>query len=69
MRVDPSGGVHDRPQRRVGTVVRHHVEDVVVLVTTSGFTPPALEFAHERGVRTVDGAAVEWDRRGYAPFP
>jgi HJR/Mrr/RecB family endonuclease len=56
-------------QRFVGTAMPHHRADVAVLVTTSRFTKPALDYAHQQGVRTVDGEQLEqWRRSGYAPF-
>ncbi|MFJ4990047.1 restriction endonuclease [Streptomyces sp. NPDC088732] len=53
-------------QRFVGTAVPHHHADVAVLVTTSRFTVPALRYASEHSVLTVDGEQLaEWERTGY----
>ncbi|MFB7285457.1 restriction endonuclease [Actinacidiphila glaucinigra] len=53
-------------QRFVGTAVPHHHADIAVLVTTSRFTAPALRYASEHNVLTVDGAQLaEWERTGY----
>lgn len=56
-------------QRFVGTARPHHAADVALFVTTSRFTKPALAYAAEHRIRTVDGEQlVEWARTGYAHF-
>lgn len=52
-------------QRFVGTARPHHGADVALFVTTSRFTRPALAYAAQHDVVTVDGAALNrWHRTG-----
>lgn len=56
-------------QRFVGTARVHHGADIALFVTTSRFTKPALAYAAEHRIRTVDGEQLaEWARTGYAPW-
>ncbi|GGS40223.1 restriction endonuclease [Streptomyces griseoviridis] len=57
-------------QRFGGTCFTVHEADVAVLVTTSDFTAPALEYARQCGIVCVDGEALTaWhDRTGPAPW-
>jgi restriction system protein len=45
-------------QQLIGMAQAQHRADRCVLVTTSGFTGPALELARRHGVELVDGAAL-----------
>lgn len=56
-------------QRFVGTARPHHEADIALLVTTSHFTRPALAYAEQHDVITVDGAALRrWRRTGRMPW-
>lgn len=56
-------------QRFVGTARVHHGADIALFVTTSRFTKPALAYAAEHRIWTVDGEQLaEWARTGYAPW-
>jgi len=45
-------------QQLIGMARAHHRAERCLLVTTSGFTGPALELARLHGVELVDGAAL-----------
>ncbi|MCC5037061.1 restriction endonuclease [Streptomyces sp. WAC 00631] len=57
-------------QRFGGTCFTVHEADVAVLVTTSSFTEPAVDYAAHTGIRCFDGAALAaWaERTGPAPW-
>lgn len=56
-------------QRFVGTARPHHKADVALFVTSSRFTRPALDYALQHGVFTIDGPALEqWRRTGSYPW-
>jgi restriction system protein len=66
--VDRAVGSEDM-QRFMGTARVHHCAGVALFVTTSRFTKPALDYARQHDIRTVDGEQLaEWDRTGYAPW-
>lgn len=53
-------------QRFVGTARPHHRADVALFVTSSRFTRPALAYAAQHDVVTVDGVALNrWQRTGH----
>ncbi|MFI5980335.1 restriction endonuclease [Streptomyces sp. NPDC051555] len=55
-------------QRFGGTCFAVHEADVAILVTTSSFTAPALEYAALCGIVCVDGEALAaWTESGAAP--
>ncbi|KAA6215682.1 restriction endonuclease [Streptomyces filamentosus] len=56
-------------QRFGGTCYAVHDADVAVLVTTSSFTDPALEYAASCGIVCVDGAELEAWTASTAPPP
>ncbi|KUL64164.1 restriction endonuclease [Streptomyces sp. NRRL S-1521] len=56
-------------QRFGGTCFTVHEADVAVLVTTSDFTAPALEYAEQCGIVCVDGAELAAWRDGAGPSP
>jgi restriction system protein len=56
-------------QRFGGTCFTVHEADVAVLVTTSDFTVPALEYAEQCGIVCVDGAELEAWHDGTGPSP
>jgi restriction system protein len=56
-------------QRFGGTCFTIHEADVAVVVTTSGFTAPAAEYAEQCGILCWDGQALaDWDA-GIGPAP
>ncbi|MFD3502994.1 restriction endonuclease [Streptomyces sp. NPDC058678] len=56
-------------QRFGGTCFTIHEADVAVVVTTSGFTAPAVEYAEQCGIVCWDGPALwAWDA-GIGPTP
>lgn len=56
-------------QRFVGTARPRHDADVAVIVTTSKFTDPAQEYAHEQAIVCVDGDALKrWDSTRTHPW-
>lgn len=56
-------------QRFVGTARPHHRADVALFVTTSRFTRPALDYARQHNVTTIDGAALHtWQKTGRTPW-
>ncbi|WP_308406682.1 restriction endonuclease [Streptomyces sp. AC555_RSS877] len=56
-------------QRFGGTCFTIHEADVAVVVTTSGFTAPAAEYAEQCGIVCWDGQALgAWDA-GIGPTP
>lgn len=56
-------------QRFGGTCFTVHEADVAVLVSTSDFTAPALEYAQQCGILCVDGEALEAWTDGTGPRP
>ncbi|WP_369213124.1 restriction endonuclease [Streptomyces flavofungini] len=56
-------------QRFGGTCFTVHEADVAVLVTTSEFTLPALEYAEQCGIVCVNGAELDAWRDGTGPSP
>ncbi|GHE93272.1 restriction endonuclease [Streptomyces fumanus] len=56
-------------QRFGGTCYTVHEADVAVIVTTSDFTAPAVEYAEQCGIVCVDGAALRAWSDGTAPAP
>ena len=70
-------GQHDvhletRPQdlqRFGGTCFTVHEADVAALVTTSGFTAPAVEYAAHCGIVCLDGEALRAWSEGTGPAP
>ncbi|MFH8796141.1 restriction endonuclease [Streptomyces sp. NPDC017941] len=56
-------------QRFGGTCFTVHEADVAVLVTTSDFTAPALEYAQHCGIVCVDGADLQAWCDGTGPYP
>lgn len=56
-------------QRFGGTCFTVHEADVAVLVTTSDFTVPALEYAEQCGIVCVNGAELDAWRDGTGPSP
>ncbi|KFG04051.1 restriction endonuclease [Streptomyces scabiei] len=56
-------------QRFGGTCFTVHEADVAVLVTTSDFTAPALEYADQCGIVCVDGEALRAWTDGTGPRP
>ncbi|MFF8413883.1 restriction endonuclease [Streptomyces omiyaensis] len=56
-------------QRFGGTCYAVHEADVAVVVTTSSFTDPALEYAASCGIVCVDGAELEAWTGSAAPAP
>lgn len=56
-------------QRFGGTCFTVHEADVAVLVTTSDFTAPALEYADQCGIVCVDGRELLAWTEGLAPEP
>ncbi|MFF5359955.1 restriction endonuclease [Streptomyces scabiei] len=56
-------------QRFGGTCFTVHEADVAVLVTTSDFTAPALEYAGQCGIVCVDGEALRAWTDGTGPRP
>ncbi|SMQ21544.1 restriction system protein [Streptomyces sp. Ag82_O1-12] len=56
-------------QRFGGTCFTVHEADVAVLVTTSDFTAPALEYAEQCGILCVDGETLEAWTDGTGPRP
>ncbi|MFG2356339.1 restriction endonuclease [Streptomyces sp. NPDC048521] len=57
-------------QRFGGTCFTVHEADVAVVVTTSDFTAPALEYARQCGIVCVDGEELSawWDGTGFRPW-
>ncbi|GHC86087.1 restriction endonuclease [Streptomyces violaceochromogenes] len=56
-------------QRFGGTCFTVHEADVAVLVSTSDFTAPALEYAEQCGIVCVDGETLEAWTDGTGPRP
>ncbi|MFJ7182401.1 restriction endonuclease [Streptomyces massasporeus] len=56
-------------QRFGGTCFTVHEADVAVLVSTSDFTAPALEYATQCGILCVDGESLEAWTDGTGPRP
>ncbi|WP_435811966.1 restriction endonuclease [Streptomyces massasporeus] len=56
-------------QRFGGTCFTVHEADVAVLVTTSDFTAPALEYAEQCGILCVNGETLEAWTDGTGPRP
>ncbi|KJK38164.1 restriction endonuclease [Streptomyces variegatus] len=56
-------------QRFGGTCFTVHGADVAVLVSTSDFTAPALEYAEQCGIVCVDRATLETWTDGTGPLP
>ncbi|MDX3517747.1 restriction endonuclease [Streptomyces scabiei] len=56
-------------QRFGGTCFTVHEAEVAVLVTTSDFTAPALEYAEQCGIVCVDGEALRAWTEGTGPRP
>ncbi|MEU6773689.1 restriction endonuclease [Streptomyces sp. NPDC046759] len=56
-------------QRFGGTCFTIHEADIAVLVTTSDFTAPALEYARQCGIVCMNGRDLEAWRRGTGPSP
>lgn len=56
-------------QRFGGTCFAVHRADVAVVVTTSGFTAPALDYADQCGIVCVDGPALRAWHDGTGPRP
>ncbi|MFJ4467106.1 restriction endonuclease [Streptomyces sp. NPDC089424] len=56
-------------QRFGGTCYTVHEADVAVVVTTSDFTAPAVEYAEQCGIVCVDGAALRAWSDGTGPAP
>ncbi|MFG3345793.1 restriction endonuclease [Streptomyces sp. NPDC048018] len=56
-------------QRFGGTCYTVHGADVAVLVTTSSFTDPALEYAASCGILCVDGTALDAWTASASPAP
>ncbi|MFF5314610.1 restriction endonuclease [Streptomyces massasporeus] len=56
-------------QRFGGTCFTVHEADVAVLVSTSDFTAPALEYAEQCGILCVDGETLEAWADGTGPRP
>ncbi|WP_435855015.1 restriction endonuclease [Streptomyces massasporeus] len=56
-------------QRFGGTCFTVHEADVAVLVSTSDFTAPALEYAEQCGILCVDGETLEAWTDGTGPRP
>ncbi|MFJ4280551.1 restriction endonuclease [Streptomyces massasporeus] len=56
-------------QRFGGTCFTVHEADVAVLVSTSDFTAPALEYAEQCGILCVNGEALEAWTDGSGPRP
>ncbi|MEU9573836.1 restriction endonuclease [Streptomyces massasporeus] len=56
-------------QRFGGTCFTVHEADVAVLVSTSDFTAPALEYAEQCGILCVDGESLEAWTNGTGPRP
>ncbi|MFI7141358.1 restriction endonuclease [Streptomyces massasporeus] len=56
-------------QRFGGTCFTVHEADVAVLVSTSDFTAPALEYAEQCGILCVDGETLEAWTAGTGPRP
>ncbi|MDW8803489.1 restriction endonuclease [Streptomyces scabiei] len=56
-------------QRFGGTCFTVHGAEVAVLVTTSDFTAPALEYAEQCGIVCVDGEALRAWTEGTGPRP
>ncbi|MFD8229388.1 restriction endonuclease [Streptomyces massasporeus] len=56
-------------QRFGGTCFTVHEADVAVLVSTSDFTAPALEYAEQCGILCVDGESLEAWTAGTGPRP
>ncbi|MEV3970482.1 restriction endonuclease [Streptomyces sp. NPDC050698] len=67
---DPSHRVGSQDlQRFGGTCFTVHEADVAVLVTTSDFTAPAVEYADQCGIVCVDREALEAWTEGTGPCP
>ncbi|MBC2868368.1 restriction endonuclease [Streptomyces mexicanus] len=56
-------------QRFGGTCFTVHEADVAAVVTTSGFTAPAVEYAEQCGIVCVDGQALRAWAEGTGPAP
>ncbi|MGW0189264.1 restriction endonuclease, partial [Streptomyces sp. NPDC003362] len=56
-------------QRFGGTCFTVHEADVAVVVTTSDFTAPAVEYAEQCGIVCVDGSALRAWSDGLAAEP
>ncbi|MFJ7147614.1 restriction endonuclease [Streptomyces sp. NPDC100445] len=56
-------------QRFGGTCYTVHEADVAVLVTTSDFTTPAVEYAEQCGILCLNGAALDAWSDGTGPAP
>ncbi|MFF5105876.1 restriction endonuclease [Streptomyces sp. NPDC000134] len=56
-------------QRFGGTCYTVHQADVAVIVTTSDFTAPAVEYAEQCGILCVDGEALRAWSDGTGPAP
>ncbi|CAL9339954.1 hypothetical protein SUDANB6_00250 [Streptomyces sp. enrichment culture] len=56
-------------QRFGGTCFAVHRADVAVVVTTSGFTAPALDYAEQCGIVCLDGQDLRAWRDGTGPRP
>jgi len=56
-------------QRFGGTCFTVHGADIAVVVTTSGFTAPALEYAQQCGIVCLDGEDLRAWRDGTGPCP
>lgn len=56
-------------QRFGGTCFAVHGADVAVVVTTSAFTAPAIDYARQCGIVCVDGEALRAWRAGAGPRP
>ncbi|MGW3917476.1 restriction endonuclease, partial [Streptomyces sp. NPDC005070] len=56
-------------QRFGGTCFTVHGADVAVVVTTSDFTAPALDYAEQCGIVCVDGPQLQRWQEGAGPRP
>ncbi|MER5386079.1 restriction endonuclease, partial [Streptomyces sp. NPDC002688] len=56
-------------QRFGGTCFTVHGADVAVVVTTSDFTGPALDYAEQCGIVCVDGPQLRRWQEGAGPGP
>ncbi|MEU9141335.1 restriction endonuclease [Streptomyces sp. NPDC048404] len=56
-------------QRFGGTCFTVHGADVAVVVTTSDFTAPALDYAEQCGIVCVDGPQLQRWQEGAGPWP
>ncbi|MEV6192804.1 restriction endonuclease [Streptomyces sp. NPDC051920] len=56
-------------QRFGGTCFTVHGADVAVVITTSDFTAPAVEYAEQCGIVCVDGPQLERWQEGRGPLP